>query len=84
MDRNGGPSLRFDQDDGEGGALTFEEISARDALTLRLPARQLLDLLFLRSAGLGLLGLGSGLLAGGALQLLSFLGIFNLGGICHV
>ena len=57
--------------------------AVRRQLALRLAAYLLLDLFLLRTARLGLLALGSGLLAGSALQLLSFLRIFNLGGICH-
>jgi len=53
-------------------------------LTLRDAACQLFDLLLLRAAGLGLLGLRRGLLPGGALQLFAFLFVFNLGGICHL
>jgi hypothetical protein len=53
-------------------------------LSFRLAACQLLDLLFLRSAGLGLLALWGGFLTGGALQLLAFRFVFNLGGICHL
>jgi hypothetical protein len=55
-----------------------------NALALRLAARHSLDLLLLRSARFGPLRLGSGLLAGGALQFLPFLSVFNLGGICHL
>ena len=54
------------------------------ALALRLAASQFLDLLFVGAARSGSLGFGSGLLTGGALQLLSFLLIFNFGGVCHV
>ena len=64
---------------GQPGTLFLHE----DRLPLRDAARELLDLLLFRSAGFGPLRLGSGLLAGGTLQLLPFLYIFNLGGICH-
>jgi hypothetical protein len=47
-------------------------------------AGQLLDLLLVRTTRFGPLRLRSGLLAGGALQFLSFLLVFNLGGICHL
>jgi len=53
-------------------------------LALGDAAGQFLDLLFLGAARFGLLGLGGGLLAGGALELLSFLGVFDLGGVCHL
>jgi len=53
-------------------------------LALGNAARQFLDLLLLGATGLGLLGLGSGLLAGGALQYFTFLFVFDLGGICHL
>jgi len=54
-----------------------------ERLPLRDAAHQLFDLLLLCAARLCPLRLGSGLLAGGALQLLSFLRIFNLGSVCH-
>lgn len=55
-----------------------------EPLPLGDAARELFDLLFLGAARFGPLGLGSGLLAGGALQLLPFLYIFNLGSVCHL
>ena len=64
---------------GQPGTLFLHE----KRLPLRDAACELLDLLLLRSARFGPLRLGSGLLAGGTLQLLPFLYIFNLGGICH-
>ncbi len=66
-------------------------LSQPEALLLReelLPlgdaARQLFDLLLLCAARFCPLRLGSGLLAGGTLQLLPFLYIFNLGSVCHL
>jgi len=53
-------------------------------LPLRDAARQFLDLLLVRTTRFGPLRLRSGLLAGGALQFLPFLRVFNLGGICHL
>lgn len=52
-------------------------------LALRLSASCLLDLLFVRAAGGGPLGLGGGLFTGGALYFLAFYFVFNLGGVCH-
>lgn len=52
-------------------------------LALRLAASQFLDLLLVRAAGRGPLGLGSCLLAGGALHFFPFCLVFNLGGVCH-
>ena len=65
---------------GQPGTLFLHE----NRLALRDAARELFDLLLLRAARLGPLRLGSGLLAGGALQFLPFLYIFNLGSICHL
>ena len=53
-------------------------------LPLRHAAGELFDLLLLLPARSGALGLRSGFLAGGALQLLAFQLVFNLGGVCHV
>jgi len=53
-------------------------------LPLGYAARELLDLLLGRAARLSPLCLGGGLFAGGALQRLPFLLVFNLGGICHL
>ena len=64
---------------GQPGTLFLHE----ERLPLRDAARELLDLLLFRSAGFGPLRLGSGLLTGGALQLLPFLCIFDLGSVCH-
>ena len=50
-------------------------------LTLGLAASQLLDLFLGGTARGGPLGLGSGLLAGSALDFLSFQLVFNLGGV---
>jgi hypothetical protein len=65
---------------GQPGTLFLHE----ERLPLRDAARKLLDLLLLRSARFGPLRFGSGLLAGGTLQLLPFLCIFDLGGVCHL
>jgi hypothetical protein len=56
---------------------------AAGELALRLSAYHLFDLLLLRAARLSPLGLGSSLLAGGALYLLAFFPIFNLGCVCQ-
>ncbi len=48
-------------------------------LALGLPACQLFDLFLFRAAWLGPLGFGCGLLACGALYLLAFFTVFNLG-----
>jgi len=64
---------------GRPGTLFLHE----ERLPLRDAACELLNLLLLRSARFGPLRFGGGLLAGGALQLLPFLYVFNLGGICH-
>ena len=58
-------------------------LAAGVGLTLRLAARQLLDLLFIGTARGGSLGLGSGLFACGPLYLLAFCLVFNLLGVCH-
>src|ERR1700727_2896484 len=52
-------------------------------LALRLTARQFLQFLLIAAAGSGPLRLGSSLLAGRALYLLTFYLVFNLGGIRH-
>jgi len=56
----------------------------RTRLALGLSASQLFNLLLGFAASAGALGLGSGLLACGALQLLSFQLVFNFGGVGHV
>ena len=67
------------------GQAGLEPISSTTGrLALRLTARQLLDLLLLRSARLGLLRLRCSFLARCPLQLLPFLPVFDLGGIRHV
>ena len=65
---------------GQPGTLFLHE----DRLPLRNAARELFDLLLRRATRFGPLRLGSGLLAGGALQFLPFLHIFNLGSVCHL
>ena len=65
---------------GQPGTLFLHE----DRLPLRDAARELLDLLLLRSARFGPLRFGSSHLAGSTLQLLPFLYIFDLGGVCHL
>ncbi len=53
------------------------------SLALGLPACQLFNLFLLCATRLGPLGFGSGLLAGGALYLLAFFLVFNLGCVCQ-
>jgi len=60
------------------------KVDACGRLPLGDAARELLDLLLGRAARLSPLCLGGGLFAGGALQRLAFLLVFNLGGICHL
>jgi hypothetical protein len=52
-------------------------------LTLRDAARQLFDLLLLLAARSSACGLGGGCLAGCPFNLLAFLSVFDLGGVCH-
>ena len=54
------------------------------ALPLRHTARHFLDFLLVFAARSGAFGLGGGLLAGRAFQLLAFQLVFNFGGICHL
>jgi len=54
-----------------------------EGLALGLTASQFLDLLLVRAAGFGALGLGRCLLAGGALDCFTFDLVFDLFCICH-
>jgi len=70
------------------GVRTMTRRAARSfsgrGLTLRLAACQLLDFALVRATGLGTLGLGGSLLAGGTLHFFTFNFVFDLGGISHV
>ena len=56
---------------------------ACSGLALGLSASQLFNLLLLLAARAGAGSLGGSLLAGGALQLLTFQLVFDFGGVCH-
>jgi len=70
---------------GRGVAIApISRFSTTSHLALRLPASQLLDLLLFLSAGSRAGRLGSGFLAGGALDLLAFQFVFHFARVCHV